>query len=68
METYKAYKVRMNADLEATIKARHPSDAQRIFLDILVDRLLKSKIVDVLIPTNTKATEISPEAIDESKI
>jgi len=68
METYKEYKVRMTADMGVIIKARHPSDAERIFLDILVDQLVKRKILDVFNPTSIKATEISAEEKNGNKI
>ena len=59
----KPFKVKINMDVTAVIKADTPQDAERIMLAILVEKVLQKNVVDTLDPLVVDTIELK-EAVN----
>ena len=63
MKTF-PFQVKVNMDVTAVIKAETSQDAERVFLAILIDKVLQQRIVDTLDPLVINTIEVK-EGVNE---
>ena len=58
----RTFQVKINMNVTAMMKADTPQDAERIFLAILVEKVLQKNVVDTLDPIVIDTVEMKEEA------